>query len=307
MTSRKQTIRVALVGCGQIADAHLGEIRKLPYAEVVGVCDVFEDLAYQAAARFNIAKTFTDMGTMFEAVKPDVVHITTPVHTHAPLAIEAMRMGMNVYLEKPFAVDLAEAESVFDVAEHTGKRITVGHDQSFEPIWRECLDITNSGKLGSVQHVDSILSYPITGNFGRQVVANPNHWVRRLPGGLFQNTVSHPLYRITDLMPDESPEIWAKWFTKDPGIPFPTELRVHLLGQPVTANLLFTSTTRPSRVVRIYGEKDGLEVDLDIQTIRFPERFKSYKVRSFTSVKLPRTCAATSESFVDPRSITSRA
>src|SRR5258708_21790211 len=103
MSGRK--LRVALIGCGQIADAHLGEIRKIPRAELVAVCDRERDLALQAAARFGVAGVFDDVSQMLASAKPDVVHITTPPHTHRPLATEVLEAGAHAYVEKPFAVD----------------------------------------------------------------------------------------------------------------------------------------------------------------------------------------------------------
>src|SRR5579863_4372307 len=105
MSSRK--LRVALIGCGQIADAHLGEIRKLPQAEAVAVCDRERDLAVQAAARFEVPQLYDNVDQMLVAARPDVVHITTPPHTHKALAVAALKAGAHVYVEKPFTVDLA--------------------------------------------------------------------------------------------------------------------------------------------------------------------------------------------------------
>src|SRR5438445_12909954 len=115
MTAGK--LRVALVGCGQIADAHLAEIGKLPLAEVVAVCDRERDLASQAAARFAVPKIFDDLEEMLVSTRPDVVHITTPPHTHKPIAIEVLKAGAHAYVEKPFAIDLAETEEVLAAAE----------------------------------------------------------------------------------------------------------------------------------------------------------------------------------------------
>jgi predicted dehydrogenase len=262
-------IRVALVGCGQIADAHLQQIARIPFADVVAVCDVYQDLADQAAARFNVPQTFVDADRMFAETQPDVVHITTPAHTHRALALLAIQAGVHAYVEKPFTLDADEAVEVVAAAEANQRLLCVGHDQSFDPMWREVLDVCRRGELGTVQHVESVLAYPLQGQFGRHVVSDPQHWVRRLPGGLFHNTISHPLYRITDLMPDEYPDVWATWFSRSRDVPIPTELRAQLRGRDVTATLLFLSSTRPmQRISRIYGTQGGLEVDFDSQLIR---------------------------------------
>ncbi len=274
MSTRR--FRVALVGCGQIADAHLQQIRRIPCAETVAVCDLEPLLARQAAERFDVPAQFTDLRTMLRDAAPDVLHITTPVHTHAPIACTALRAGVHVYVEKPFAVDLAEARRIVETAQNSDRLVCLGHDQLFDPAWQECVRLIESGVIGDIQHVESHLGYPLQGPFGRQVMADSNHWVRRLPGGLFQNTISHPLYRITEFLPDAAPAVHAHWFARQPEHEFPTELRLNLRGKTVTGTLTFTSNSRPCRrVTRILGTEGCIEVDLDTQLCRVDrgERF----------------------------------
>jgi len=263
-------IKVGLVGCGQIADAHLQQVRHLSCAELVGVCDLEPLLTRQAAERFEVPGQFTSIDQMLDQARPDVVHLTTPVQTHAPLTIQLLEAGVHVYVEKPFTVDADEARAVIEVAERTGRLVCLGHDQLFDPTWLEACDLVASGAIGSVQHVESVLSYPIDGPFGKLVASDPDHWVRHLPGGLFQNTISHPLYRITEFLPDSDPDLWATWFNKTRGVPFPTELRAHFRAETVTGSLLFASTIEPRyRTTRIYGSQAGIEIDLESQIIRF--------------------------------------
>jgi predicted dehydrogenase len=263
-------INVGLIGCGQIADAHLQQMARIPYVNVVAACDSEPLLARQAAERFGVPQQFTAVGQMLASCELDVVHVTTPVHTHAPLAKQVLESGRHVYVEKPFTLDSVEARDVMAVADRVDRKVCLGHDQLFDPVWLEARDIIASGQIGDVQHVDSWLGYPINGPFGKMVTSNPNHWVRKLPGGLFQNTISHPLYRITQLLTDEHPEVWATWFNKTPEISFPSELRVQLKGDSVTGSFAFMSTTkRCHRLVRIHGTKAGFEVDLNTQLIRF--------------------------------------
>ncbi|MBI1312879.1 gfo/Idh/MocA family oxidoreductase [bacterium] len=271
-----QRYRVALVGCGQIADAHLQQIRRISCAELVAVCDLEPLLARQAAERFDVPTQFTDFDQMLGEAAPDILHVTTPVHTHASLACRALQAGVHVYVEKPFAVDLAEARRIVATAQKNNRLVCLGHDQLFDPAWRQCVELVSSGTIGDVQHVDSYLAYPLQGPFGRQVLQDHNHWVRRLPGGLFQNTMSHPLYRITEFLTDESPAIQAEWFSRNIEHDLPTELRLNLRGRSVTGTLTFTSSTRPCRrVTRVFGTQGSLEVDLDTQLCRIDrgERF----------------------------------
>lgn len=265
----ERRLRVGLVGCGQIADSHLQQIRRIASVELVAVCDVEPLLARQAAERFEVPGQYLSVAEMIEKGRPEVVHVTTPVHTHAAIAKELLTAGVHVYVEKPFTVDAAEARELLEVARRQERLVCLGHDQLFDPLWLECRQRVAAGEIGEVQHVDSVLGYPLDGPFGLLVLRDPNHWVRRLPGGLFQNTISHPLYRITDFLTDPVPSVSASWFSKSPNSPMPTELRVQLRGERVTGGLLFTSTTRPyHRITFLYGTKAGLEVDFNAQLIR---------------------------------------
>jgi predicted dehydrogenase len=260
-------LRIALIGCGQIADAHLHELAKIKNVRVVAVCDMHRDLAMQAAARFGIDGVYDSIPNMLAQSRPDVVHIATPAHTHFSVARDCLNAGCHIYVEKPFTLNADEAEALVDLAADRSLNVCVGHDQLFDPIWLELRRRVAGGEIGPMRHVESVLGYPISGQFGSQVAADPNHWVRRLPGGLFQNTISHPLYRITEFLTDGSPEVSATWHTRQ-GRDFPTELFVQLHGTDVTGTLSFVSTIAPQRITRVYGERGALEVDLDGQIIR---------------------------------------
>jgi len=266
-TTETSRLRVALVGCGQIADAHLQEIAKVRSAQVVATCDAHRDLAMQAAARFQVPAYYDNLSVMLAEVRPDVVHLATPAHTHFDLARQCLTTGANVYVEKPFTQDAKEAETLIAIANERGLKVCVGHDQLFDPAWLMLKKRVDAGEIGAVTHVESVLGYPISGQFGSQVAGDPRHWVRRLPGGLFQNTISHPLYRITEYLPDDEPEIVAAWARRKP-LDFPTELNVVLRGSTVTGTLTFSSTIPSQRVTRVYGSKGALEVDLDGQVVR---------------------------------------
>ena len=261
--------KVALVGCGQIADAHLQEVRKVRAARLVAVCDRIPELARQAAARFGVPAVYTDLERMLAEARPDVLHVTTPPHTHCAVAKQALAAGVHVYVEKPFSLDVHEADEILAEAESRHRLVCVGHDQLFDPAWEECRRLYRRGDLGRVVHVDSVQGYHLDGPFGRAFVEDKDHWVHRLPGGLFQNVMSHALYRIAEFLPDEQPRVWACWFGGQGPSRHPTELRVLLQGEEVTATLLFSSAVRPvQRVTRVYGSRGSVEVDLEARQVR---------------------------------------
>ncbi len=266
-------LKVALVGCGQIADAHLEQIRRIGSASLVAVCDREIDLARQAGARYGVAGIFDDLDTMIKRAAPDVLHVTTPPQSHHTIALAALASGLHVYIEKPFTVDSAQAAGIISAARLRGRLVCVGHDHLFDPVWQECMRLVDQGLLGRIVHVDSVMGYDLSGPFGKVFLGDPGHWIHRLPGKLFHNTVSHGLYKITEFLHDEHPRIMGTWFGSSRPGGFPTELRILLQVRDVTASLLFMSEARPvQRVVRLYGTKQSIEVDWESRSIRHQRR-----------------------------------
>jgi predicted dehydrogenase len=273
MDRLSKPLRIVLVGCGQIADAHLQEIARIPAAAVVAVCDREYDLAYQAARRFGVRGIYTSVEAMLAAEQPDVVHITTPPQTHEAVSTMALRAGSHVYVEKPFAVDATEASRMLAEASAARRLVCVGLDQLWEPVWRELRELVANGALGQVVHVDSHQGYDLDGPYGRLLRSDKSHWVRRLPGGVFQNVMPHALGKITDLVWDDPLQVSAFWTS--PGEPdgLPTELRVSFRGDRQTATLTFSSAGRPvQRTAKVIGTKGTVEIDFDARVLRAATR-----------------------------------
>lgn len=264
----KTPLRIALIGCGQIADAHLQELRLIEGTAAVAVCDRHLDLAKQAAARFDVPHAFDSVADMLATARPHVVHVTTPPHTHAALAVQCLNANAHVYVEKPFTVNVHEADTVLRAAERNGRLVCLGHDQLFDPVWLECRQLYESGALGDIVHVDTIWGYDLDGPFGRLLAGNTDHWVHRLPGGLFQNVISHGLARIMDFLPDAVPRVQAEWFRMGLAT-FPSELRVYIRGERATGSLMFTTQARPAQKwARVYGTRMTVEIDFDARVVR---------------------------------------
>src|SRR5215218_2753010 len=130
-------LKIAIVGCGQIAYAHLQEIAHLPGAPTVAVCDINRDIAGQAAARFGGPAVFDDLSEMLRVAAPDVVHVTIPAHVRAQVVRRCLAAGAHVYVEKPVAMDAAELEALYRDADRYGRLLCPGHDQLFDPAWMD--------------------------------------------------------------------------------------------------------------------------------------------------------------------------
>ena len=202
-------IKVGIIGCGKMADQHAFQIRRIPGARIVGVCDAEPLMAKQMADRFSVNKPFTDPQEMLDSVKPDVVHITTPPQSHFSLGKMCLEAGINVYMEKPFTVDTTEAEALIALAGQKGLKVTVGHNAQFTHAMIRMRELVKSGYLGGKPvHMESQYCYAFTDpSYAKVLLGDQDHWVRRLPGSLLQNIISHGISKIAEFLTGERPEV----------------------------------------------------------------------------------------------------
>src|SRR5882724_8797630 len=102
-------LKVAIVGCGKIADAHASQIQRIDGCEIVGVCDKEPLMAKQLYERFPVKLHVSDLAELLDEAKPDVVHITTPPQSHFEISKFCLEHGCHVYVEKPFTVRAEDA------------------------------------------------------------------------------------------------------------------------------------------------------------------------------------------------------
>src|SRR3989442_12436465 len=101
-------LKVAIVGCGKIADQHAEQIDLISGCKIVGVCDREELLARQLQERLNVGAYFTGEQDLLDRAKPDVVNITTPPQSHYQLGKSRLQPGCHVDIAKPLPENAAE-------------------------------------------------------------------------------------------------------------------------------------------------------------------------------------------------------
>src|SRR6058998_1972998 len=147
--------------------------------------------------------------------------------------------------------------------------------------------LVESGYLGGAPvHMESYYCYDLGDpSYARAFLGDKQHWVRRLPGGLLHNVISHGIARIAEFLGSESPKVIAYGFVspllKRMGeSEIIDELRVIICEEErTTAYFTFSSQMRPSiHQFRVYGQKNGLVLDQDQETLIKLRggRFKSY-------------------------------
>jgi predicted dehydrogenase len=132
--------RVLVVGLGNMGMSHALAYTRIPGFEVVGVCErrIAERKLPEA---LQGAKKYDNFEKALAELKPDVVSINTLPDTHAQFAIKAMEAGAHVFVEKPLADTVENAERAVATAKRTGKKLVVGYILRQHPSWNKFIDI----------------------------------------------------------------------------------------------------------------------------------------------------------------------
>src|SRR6266480_5731853 len=280
-------LRIAIIGCGKVADQHVQAIRRIPDCEIVALCDQEPLMAKQLGERFGISQCFSDARDMLQATSPDVVHITTPPQSHYSLARQCLEFGSHVYLEKPFTVTAEEAESLIQFAESRGLKMTAGHNYQFTLEMLEMRRLVKEGFLGGRPiHLESYWSYDLGGSmYAGAFLGSRAHWLHELPGQLFHNIISHGIAKLAEFLDDDVPLIVATahlspQLSHSGGSDLMDELRVLLRDKHgTTALFCFSTQFKPAlNRLRIYGPRNSLMVDILTGTLvrSLGTSYKSY-------------------------------
>ena len=153
-------VRMALIGCGLIMKGHHGWAQSHPMIDLAAVCDVKTSQREAALAQLkqknSDAVGYVDYGDIMARNDIDAVIIGTPDHWHAAIAIDAMRVGKDVYVEKPMALTLDEAAAMVAAEKRYGRILQVGSMQRSYTEFRQAVDIVRNGWIGEITeiHID---------------------------------------------------------------------------------------------------------------------------------------------------------
>ncbi len=146
-------LRIAVVGTGGRAGAHLNTIPKLePIYQLVGVCDIDSERATETAQRMAVSG-YTDIETLIEAESPDVILITVPPDGHHVITEVAAAHGVHVITETPVSTTLPCADRMINAAAQYGTKLEVAENVWRWPHERLKRKIVNAGLIGEITHV----------------------------------------------------------------------------------------------------------------------------------------------------------
>lgn len=145
--------RIGVVGAGKWGMNIVRNCAKM--GVLAAVCDGDLHPLEEIRAKYSGVKVFCDFESMLSLAKIDAVAIAAPAQMHAQLALRAIEAGLDVFVEKPLALGVADAQRVVDAARDAGRKLVVGHVLLYHPAVRTMLKMIGDGRIGQVRHLRS--------------------------------------------------------------------------------------------------------------------------------------------------------
>lgn len=144
--------KVAIIGCGGIAQVHAWSINQLEQVRLIACADPKIERAEQLSRKFTAgqAVVYPDLKSLLAGSRPDVVHICTPHSLHVPLAIEALNQGCHVFMEKPAAINREEFRALYEAGAHSGQKMGFCFQNRYNEATKVLDRIAGEKELGSL-------------------------------------------------------------------------------------------------------------------------------------------------------------
>ena len=199
-------VRIAFLGCGGIAGAHMNQLAKVKQAKMVAFCDADAERAGKRAAEFG-GKPYTKFEQMLRAEAFDALYVCLPPFAHEGQEITAAKKGLHLFVEKPVSLSMDYAKKVAAAIKKAGVVSCVGYQIRYGK------HVTEARKLLAGRKVDMAVArylcsmkgmkgwWPIMAKSGGQVVEQSTHSVdlmRYLAGDVTKVYASYTLREVTD-------------------------------------------------------------------------------------------------------------
>jgi len=147
-------IRIGVIGCGYWGPNIIRNFVQMPRVEMRKVADLNVEQLNHIKCLYPTVETTIDYKEIVTDPEIDAVAIATPVHTHKRLAVEALENGKHVFVEKPMAGCIADAEAMVETAKKHELQLMVGHTFEYHAAVRKMKEIIDSGLLGDIYYIN---------------------------------------------------------------------------------------------------------------------------------------------------------
>jgi len=200
----------ALIGCGRIAVNHVKAAlnNKL---NIVAVCDILPEAMENLLARYELQndtaiKRYTDYRQMLEENELELVSIATESGSHAEIALHCIDRGVNLIIEKPMAMSMADADEIIRRSEAKGVKVCACHQNRFNVAVQEMRQALEAGRFGRLSHGSIHVRWNRNHGYYDQA---PWRGTWAQDGGCLMNQCIHGIDLLRWMMGDEVEEIYG--------------------------------------------------------------------------------------------------
>ena len=192
--TQNEVINWGIIGCGNVTEFKSGPaFNKVPHSKLVAVMRRDAAKAKDYAMRHDVPKWYSDASALINDQEITAIYIATPPNMHESYAIEAMRAGKPVYVEKPMGLDVAACERMKDFSEQSGVKLSVAHYRRALPMFLKIKSLIDQKAIGEIRLVNIRLLQP---DQSVMIAKTSENW-RVDPsssgGGIFYDLAPHQL------------------------------------------------------------------------------------------------------------------
>ena len=236
----EKEITLGFIGLGQQANFLLNGFLEIPGVNVVAGCDVYgiKRRRFQKKVdAFNTKKgktlkvrTYEKYGEILKRKDINAVVIAVPDHSHAYIAIAALKAGKDVYLEKPMTFTIKEGQELKKAVRENGRIFGLGSQQRSDPNFQHAVKLVQTGALGKITKVYAYVGAPPKPyDLPKEPIPadlNWDLWLGPLPSTIHYNKELDPIISIE---PEVNEKIWGAWrWYKEMGGGFTTDWGAHM-------------------------------------------------------------------------------
>ena len=236
----EKEITLGFIGLGQQANFLLNGFLEIPGVNVVAGCDVYgiKRRRFQKKVdAFNTKKgkslkveTYEKYGEILKRKDINAVVIAVPDHSHAYIAIAALKAGKDVYLEKPMTFTIKEGQELKKAVRENGRIFGLGSQQRSDPNFQHAVHLVQSGALGKITNVKAYVGAPPKPyDLPEETLPadlNWDLWLGPLPTTIHYNNALDPIISVD---PEVNEKIWGAWrWYKEMGGGFTTDWGAHM-------------------------------------------------------------------------------
>lgn len=282
-------MRVGIIGASFARAAYLPAFRHVPGAEVVAIAASRMATARDAAEAFDVPHAYDDWRAMLEKHELDLVLISTPTDTHAPMTLAALEAGAHVVCEKPTAMDAKQAQTMLEKAEQLGRVHMIDHELRFNPNRQRMAELIADGSLGTIRHVNisNIGSswadpasrpkgdwWSLAEKGGGRLGANGSHQVDLVRWwlGPVASVIGQALTIIPDRIDRQTGESWTA--TADDVAYMTLQMQSGALAQIFMSGV---AAHNMGNLTQVFGSRGTLVLDNDTEKLMFARAGQSFE------------------------------